>query len=125
MVLNNQPKKEKGGRGEYVNNIVAILDEVSAKGLSDADILKFAKIAPSTLAKWRRDNAADKRFVNEFIERLKAIETPKTIDQQSTQKSEQSLEIEHFFETAKRIGIENVTISTERLKEILLNGIKL
>jgi len=124
MDLNNKPEFTRGGRGLYCSNIQKILEEVGAKGLADQDIAKIAGIALSTVTKWRRDKAADKRYTLRFLTRLKAIETPEVIGQ-STQKGEQVAEIEHFFETAKRIGIDNFTISPQSLKEILLKGLKL
>lgn len=126
MILKIIPQHTKRGR-VYSNQMKEILREAQEKGIYKAEIARIAKVDPSTVRNWAKGEGVGSyriaAFLADYLNGLESVKS-KSIDQ-PIQKDEQVVEIEKFFETAKRIGINNFTITTEHLKEILLNGIKL
>jgi len=119
MDLDTKLEFKRSGRGLYCSNMSKILEEVNSKGLCDQDIAKIAGIALTTLTKWRRDNASDRKYAIRFIERLKTIETVETIDK-STQIDDPVTEIVHWLEDGVRLGIIGNSLK-QILKEFLLS----
>jgi transcriptional regulator with XRE-family HTH domain len=116
MDLDTKFEQKRGGRGYFCSNIRKILEEVNAKGLSDLEVAEIAGIALSTVAKWRRDNAADKKYAIRFITRLKAIKNSESFNQPTqTQKDEKVTEIVLSVD-GQRLGI--ITIFNEIFKKL-------
>ena len=117
MDLETKLEQKKGGRGYYISNMDKILEEVNAKGLSDLRIAEIAGVALATVAKWRREKTADKRYASRFVRCLKDIKNPESFDQpKQTQKEEKVTEIVLSTVDGQRLGI--ITIFNDVFKKL-------
>ena len=118
MELETKLEFKRGGRGTYVSNMDKILEEVTTKGLSDFEIAEIAGIALSTVTKWRREKAADKRYAIKFVTRLKTFKNSESIDQpKQTQREEKITEIVLSTVDGQKFG--SITIFNDVFKRLL------